>query len=199
MLLLENFLVANKANSSSLTGKTTSENIGMAVFKGDKLVGELNSIETLSFLATRNEISSFLVSVPDPNDSNSYIDIYLTPIIDSRVDVDIVNGSPYIKVSYSFTGRIYSMKADSSYLDDDVLKKVSDSCSNYLETVFSNYLYKTSKDLESDINGFGKNARNKFLTTQDFENYNWLSHYSDSFFDVSVDASIRSSYLLTET
>ena len=190
---------SNKANSSSLTGKTTSENIGLAVFKGDKLVGELNSIETLSFLATRNEISSFLVSVPDPNDSNSYIDIYLTPIIDSRIDVDIVNGSPYIKVSYSFTGRIYSMKADSDYLDDEVLDKISDSCSNYLKTVFSNYLYKTSKDLQSDINGFGKNAKSKFLTTQDFENYNWLEHYSDSFFDVSVDASIRSSYLLTET
>ena len=190
---------SSKANSSSLTGKTTSENIGLAVFKGDKLVGELNSIETLSFLATRNEISSFLVSVPDPNDSNSYIDIYLTPIMDSRINVDIVNDSPYIKVSYSFTGRIYSMKENSNYLDDNVLDKISDSCSNYLETVFSNYLYKTSKDLKSDITGFGKNARSNFLTTQDFENYDWLEHYSDSFFDVNVDTSIRSSYLLTET
>ena len=188
-----------KANSSSLTGKTTSENIGLAVFKGDKLVGELNSIETLSFLTTRNEISSFLVSIPDPNDSTSYIDIYMTPIIDSRIDVDILNGSPYIKINYSFTGRIYSMKADSSYLDENVIDKISDSCSNYLETVFSNYLYKTAKDLQSDINGFGKIARSKFVTMDDFENYNWLEHYSDSFFDVSVDVSIRSSYLLTET
>ena len=190
---------SNKSNSSSLTGRTSSENIGLAVFKDDKLVGELNSIETLSFLATRNEISSFLVSVPDPNDSNSYIDIYLTPVIDTNVDIDIINGSPYIKVSYSFTGRIYSMKQDSSYLDDDVLQKVSQSCSSYLKTVFSNYLYKTAKDLGSDINGFGKDAKGEFLTTQEFEDYNWLEHYSDSFFDVSVDASIRSSYLLTET
>ena len=188
-----------KANSSSLTGKTTSENIGLAVFKGDKLVGELNSIETLSFLTIRNEISSFLVSIPDPNDSTSYIDIYMAPIIDSRIDVDILNGSPYIKINYSFTGRIYSMKADSSYLDENVIDKISDSCSNYLETVFSNYLYKTAKDLQSDINGFGKIARSKFVTMDDFENYNWLEHYSDSFFDVSVDVSIRSSYLLTET
>ena len=190
---------SNKSNSSSLTGRISSENIGLAVFKADKLVGELNSIETLSFLATRNEISSFLVSVPNPNDSNSYIDIYLTPIIDSIIDVDIVNGSPYIKISYSFTGRIYSMKQDSSYLDDDVLQKVSQSCSSYLKTVFSNYLYKTAKDLNSDINAFGKNARSNFLTIQEFEDYNWLEHYTDSFFDVSVDASIRSSYLLTET
>lgn len=190
---------SNKANSSSLSGRTNSENIGLAVFKDDKLVGELNSIETLSFLATRNEIYSFLVSVPDPNDSNSYIDIYLTPIIDTNVDVNIVNGSPYIKISYSFTGRIYSMKENSNYLNADVLEKISQSCSSYLKTIFSNYLYKTSKDLKSDINAFGKEAKSKFLTTEEFENYNWLKHYSDSFFDVSVDASIRSSYLLTET
>ena len=190
---------SNKSNSSSLSGQTSSENIGLAVFKDDKLVGELNSIETLSFLATRNEISSFLVSVPDPNDSSSYIDIYLTPIIDSIIDVDIVNGSPYIKVSYSFTGRIYSMKEGSSYLESEVLNKISQSCSSYLKTVFSNYLYKTSKDLKSDINGFGKTAKSKFITLQDFENYNWLGHYTDSFFDVSVKTSIRSSYLLTGT
>ena len=190
---------SNKSNSSSLTGRTTSENIGLAVFKDAKLVGELNSIETLSFLATKNEISSFLVSVPDPNDSNSYIDIYLTPIIDTNVDVDIINGSPYIKVSYSFTGRIYSMKQNSNYLDASVLEKISQSCSSYLKTVFSNYLYKTSKDLKADINAFGNEAKSKFLTTEEFEDYNWLEHYTDSFFDVSVDVSIRSSYLLTET
>ena len=190
---------SNKSNSSSLTGRTSSENIGLAVFKDDKLVGELNSIETLSFLATRNEISSFLVSVPNPNDSNSYIDIYLTPVIDTNVDIYIINGAPYIKVSYSFTGRIYSMKQNSNYLEDDVLGKISQSCSSYLKTVFSNYLYKTAKDLNSDINAFGKSARSNFLTLQEFEDYNWLEHYTDSFFDVSVDASIRSSYLLTET
>lgn len=190
---------SSKANSSSLSGRTSSENIGLAVFKNDQLVGELNSIETLSFLATRNEIDSFLVSVPDPNDSNSYIDIYLTPVANSKVNVDIVNGSPYIKVSYSFTGRIYSMKKDSNYLESDVLEKVSQSCSSYLKTVFSNYLYKTSKDLKSDINAFGKEARNDFLTMAGFESYDWLEHYSDSFFDVSVKTSIRSSYLLTET
>lgn len=189
----------NKSNSSSLNGRVSSENIGLAVFKNDKLVGELNSIETLSFLATRNEISSFLVSVPDPTDNNSYIDIYLTPVRNSNANINFINGSPYIKVSYHFTGRIYSMKPNSSYLNDDTLDKISQSCSNYLKTVFSNYLYKTAKDLKSDINAFGKIARSNFLTIQDFENYNWLEHYKDSFFDVSVDTSIRSSYLLTET
>ena len=91
------------------------------------------------------------------------------------------------------------MKEGSSYLESEVLNKISQSCSSYLKTVFSNYLYKTSKDLKSDINGFGKTAKSKFITLQDFENYNWLGHYTDSFFDVSVKTSIRSSYLLTGT
>ena len=190
---------SNKSNSSSLSGQLISENIGLAVFKDDRLVGELNAIETLSFLTTQNDLSSFLVSVPDPENSNSYIDLYLTPIRNTSIDVNIVNGSPYIKVKYTFSGRIYSIKKDSYYLDNDVLNRISASCNSYLQNVFSNYLYKTSKDLKSDINGFGKTAKSSFLTMQDFENYNWLDNYDDSFFDVSVDTSVRSSYLLTET
>lgn len=38
-----------KANSSSIFGENGAENIGLAVFKSDKLVGELNALETISF------------------------------------------------------------------------------------------------------------------------------------------------------
>lgn len=36
-----------KANQSSISGENGSENIGVAVFKEDKLVGELNALETI--------------------------------------------------------------------------------------------------------------------------------------------------------
>ena len=36
-----------KANSSSIFGENGAENIGLAVFKSDKLVGELNALETI--------------------------------------------------------------------------------------------------------------------------------------------------------
>ena len=190
---------STKSNSSSLSGQSTAENTGLAVFKDDVLVGELNSIETLCFSIIRNNVDGFLISVPNPNKSNSYIDLHVTPLISPDVDVNILNGSPYIKLNCTFTGRIYSMEENADYLDSNTLEQISNSCNSYLESILSEYLYKTSKSLNSDINGFGKIARKNFLTLDEFYDYNWKENYKDAFFNVTVDSSIRSSSLLTES
>lgn len=187
------------SNSSPVSGDSKSENIGLAVFKDDVLVGELNSIETLCSLIIGNKVSGFLVSVPNPSKVNSYLDIYITPLNETKSKVDIINGTPYISVKCRFTGRIYSMEENSKYLDDKILKEISNSCNSYIKSVMTDYLYKTSKYLKSDINSFGKAARSKFLTTKDFNDYNWNEKYKDSFFDVEIDSSIRSSFLITES
>lgn len=147
----------------------------------------------------RNEADRFLVSIPNPTNLNQFIDIYLTPQNNIDVKVDTKNGAPYIKVYLEFTGRIYSMDANSKYLDSNTLNSISQSCNSYLETTFLNFLYKTAKEFNSDINGFGKYALSDFFTMQDFEDYGWLDVYQDSFFDVEVNSSIKSSMLITES
>ena len=188
-----------KSNASSLSGQSTAENTGLAVFKDDVLVGELNSIETLCFSIIRNQVDGFLISVPNPNKVNSYIDLHVTPLVTPQITVDILNGTPYITVDCRFTGRIYSMEDGADYLDNNMLNQISNSCNSYLESILTEYLYKTSKALNSDINGFGKTARSNFLTLDEFYDYNWSEKYKDSFFKVTVNSSIRSSSLLTES
>ena len=190
---------STKSNASSLSGQSTAENTGLAVFKDDALIGELNSIETLCFSIIRNNVDGFLVSVPNPNKANSYIDLHVTPLISPKVKVNIVNGTPYIQLDCTFTGRIYSIESGADYLDANMLTQISNSCNSYLESILTKYLYKTSKALNSDINGFGKSARKNFLTLEQFYDYNWREKYKDSFFKVDVDSSIRSSSLLTES
>jgi spore germination protein KC len=193
----ENYNV--KANQTPIEGENGSENIGVAAFKEDKLIGELCAIETVSLLTLKNKVDRFLISIPDPDDSHNYLDIYLTPKESTTITVSTDDSSPYIKVKTGFYGKIYSMSNDSKYLDTEVLDNISKSCNSYLESVFSDYLYKTSKDFKSDINGFGKYALKNFFTTEDFDNYNWLENYKNAFFEVKVDTSIQSGMLITET
>ncbi len=193
----ENYNV--KSNQTPIEGENGAENIGIAAFKDDKLVGELCALETTTLLALRNEVDRFLISLPDPDDVNSYIDIYLYPQGSTSIDVDTSNSSPYIKVNAKFTGRIYSMSNNSQYLDPAILDDISQTCNKYLESVFCDYLYKTAKEFKSDINGFGKYALSNFFTTQDYDNYNWRNNYQNAFFEVHVDTSIKSSMLITET
>ncbi len=188
-----------KANQSSISGENGAENIGVAVFKEDKLVGELNALETICLLNVTNNLDQFLVSVPDPANNNHYIDIYLTPLSNANIKVNTNSGSPYIKVNCRFSGRIYSMSENSKYLSPEALDAISNSCSSYLESIFTDYLYRTSKDLQSDISGFGKYALKNFFTTKESTNYDWRNSYKDAFFDVKIDTSIKSGMLITQT
>lgn len=193
----ENYNV--KANQTPIEGENGSENIGIAAFKGDKLVGELCALETICFLTVRNQVDRFLISVPNPDDTKNYLDIYLTAKDSTTIDVDTTTSSPYIKLKTGFTGKIYSMSSNAKYLEPDTLNNISESCNKYLESVFTDYLYKTSKEFKSDINGMGKYALNNFFTTQDFDNYNWSNNYQNAFFKVEVDTSVKSGMLITET
>ena len=163
------------------------------------LFGELNALETISFLSTRNKVDRFLISIPDPYSEEKYIDIYVSPNNSANISIDTSTSSPYIKLKFNFTGRIYSMSNNSDYLSPEVLDSISSSCDSYLESIFSDFLYKTSKELKSDICGFGKYALSNFLTSSEFEDYDWLSSYKDAFFNVEVNTSIKSSMLITET
>lgn len=197
--LTTNNETSSKSNSSTLSGDTTSENIGLAVFQKGTLVGELNAIETLSFMCLENEIKGFLISIPDDSNPTGYLDVYLTPTKDTKIDISLVNGSPYIKINSEYSGQIYSMSTSSNYLDSKKLDAVSKACNHYLETTFTDYLYKTAKELHSDVNSFGRKAQKLFLTTADFDNYDWNEEYKNSFFDVSVNTNVKIAGLLSDT
>ena len=188
-----------KANMTSISGKNGSENFGVAVFKEDTLIGELNAFESVAFQNIRNNIDRFLISVHDPENENNTLDIYMTPAKNTSVKVNTSTQTPYVEISCKFTGRIYSMSENSKYLSPDVLDSVSKSCDSYLESLFTNYLYKTSKEFKSDINSFGTYALKNFFTTSDLEKYNWLEKYRNAFFKVNVDSSVKSGMLITET
>ncbi len=176
-----------------------SENIGLAVFREGVLVGELNATETLAFTCIDNHLKGFLVSVPNPQVENQNIDIYLTPKRNTKIDISFVNGSPYIKIDCRYSGQIYSMTNDSNYLDPDILEQISDACNRYLRSVFTDYLYKISKEYKSDINSLGKTSLKLFPTIEQYEDYGWREHFQDSFFDVNIETNVKSSSLLSDS
>lgn len=99
----------------------------------------------------------------------------------------------------SFNAKIYSMDENDSYLSSNVLNSISNSCNNYLENVLLDYLYKTSIDFKSDINGIGKYALSSFYTNTEFKNYNWVDNYVNSTFKVNINTTVNSGFLLNKT
>lgn len=91
------------------------------------------------------------------------------------------------------------MNENSEYLDSTHVSKLEDAVNSYLEDKISSYLYKISKEFNSDIDGFGKYAVKNFLTWDEWVNYDWLQNFNTSFFDVNVETVVKSGYILMET
>lgn len=188
-----------KAGETSFDMTNTAESAGLAVFKKDKFIGELNGIETICHSIITNNLKSCNISIPDPQTPNNTIDLYLYQQNKTNTSVSIVNGSPSVSCNISLNARILSMEKDSSYQTEDRIYQIQESANLYMQQQVLAYLYKTSKDLNSDIAGIGKKAVSNFITQQEWDNYNWLDNYKNSFFDVTMQIHTKSSFLLSET
>lgn len=184
------------AGSSPIENTNASEMIGTAVFYGDTFVGELTAQETLYHLLIRNEIDSCNVTIPNSLDSAAGVDLFLYNRKSPKIDVKIVNGSPFIHLTLNLEGRILSVDNNSEYDSEEKLSELSNAANKHLTAVVTNYLYKTSRELYTDIDGLGKHALSSFLTEPDFEDYDWLGKYRNATFDVTVHTKISSAFLL---
>ena len=171
---------------------------GLAVFKEDKLVGELNGLESIAQLSLTNHLENATISIPSPFESTNYIDLSIVKN-KCKTKVYISNGTPFIKPSLKIEARIISMSDDYKYLSQENIDLIEKNASLYIKSYIDDYLYKTSKELKSDIVGFGKYAVSKFLTWNEWDKYNWLDNYQNSIFSVDVNVNVKSRYLIIDT
>ena len=187
------------ANQSTIVGERGTENIGLAVFSEDHLIGELTALEALCHSIITNEADSFLISIPNPKDDKTSIDLSINQYKKTKVDVDVSSGSPYITIDLYLFAKVLSVDTNTDYLDDDYLNSIRNANSTYLSSRVTEYLYKTSKEFKSCVDDFDKFAVKKFLTNKDWETFNWKSSYPNAFFKVNVNTKVNSSLLLTES
>ena len=194
---------SDSSESEMVSAKNGIENIGLAAFKEDKLVGTLTAEETLAHLLLTNQLKSCNISVPDPDDESKKIDLFLTSNHTAKIQVSILNGTPFVKSHLTVNAKLASVdslsKETSPESSEQRLKKVEQSAEHYLKTLLSNYCYKTAKEFHSDIAGFGRHAIHNFKTSDEFDEYDWLNHYQDAFFETDAKVTIKSGFLLTGT
>ena len=187
------------ANQSTIIGERGTENIGLAVFKEDRLVGELTALESLCHSIITNEVDTFLISVPNPKDDKTSIDLSANQYKKTKVNVDVSTGSPYITVDIYLFAKVLSIDTDADYLDDNFLGSIQVATDAYLSARVLEYLYKTSKEFRACVDDFDKFAVKHFLTNDQWESFDWVSNYPSAFFDVKVHTKVNSSLLLTES
>ena len=188
-----------KAGETPISSKSNIENMGLAVFKGGKLVGELTGLETIYHLIVSNELQSCDISISNPLGDSETIDLNLKLGKNTKNELAFVNGSPYISTSINLDIKILSTtegstKESSNYYNKENTELIEKACNEYLQKSITEYLYKTAKNYQADIDGFGKYAVKYFSTIQDWQEYDWLNNYENSIFHVTVESNLKSGY-----
>lgn len=187
-----------KANETPIETPSGIENMGIAVFAGDKLIGELNGTETLCHLLITNSLNSSIITIPSPFSEDKVISLYITTDKKAKNTVDFINSTPFIKSDISINASILSMDEDLDYSSEENLKAIEQYCSTYLEQNTLSCLYKTSKEFKSDIFDFGSLAMKNYLTWDDWTKSDWLTNYENAFFKVTIHSNIQSGQLFTK-
>lgn len=187
-----------KASQTPIKDKTSLEYTGIAVFKNDKLVGELNGLESVCYSILSNKLDNCMITIQNPISFNNSIDIYLNYKIRPKITVKMVNLTPYINIDLAFNAYIASPDNSSEHSSPDSLEIIGNAASKYLKEQIAAFSYKTSKDFKCDIVGFGKYAIINYLTSEDWQNSNWLNNYQNSVFDINVSVNVNSGELFSK-
>lgn len=193
---MNNSITESTANYITIVDNTIQSN-GIAVFKNQTFVGNLTVNESIAHLIVTNDLESSVISIENPFIENEFMDLDLE-LKNTDINVKLVNNIPYIKIDSSVICKIKSASKEFDYSSDNNLSIIKNTVDEYLSNLIEDYLYKISREYNSDIAYFSEILSTKYLTANEFNKVPWENIFKDSVFEVSVDSSINSSYLFNK-
>ena len=168
------------------------------VFKDDRYIGDLSTIETLCYSLLKDEVDNFVLTISNPLDESEKVDINVGDLSQLKTDIDVSNDNPIINIKFNLTAEVINVLNNEHLPYDKTLEKLNSGLKDYLTAEFKSYLYKTSREYKSDINEFYKIAKRKFLTNSDFSNYDWARKYENAEFNVEFNKDIISTLIIRQ-
>ncbi|MEH7491590.1 Ger(x)C family spore germination protein [Neobacillus niacini] len=161
-----------EVDTKNKSGETQAVN-GIAVFKGDKLVGWMDEGETRGLLWLRNEIKTGVITVNVPEEKgggNISMEIVrgetnIVPILkqgELRLDVDVVTDLSVIENDSKL-----------NLFETKVIEEIQTYAEEKISKRIEMIVEKAQKEYESDIFGFGQSVYKKYPKE-------WNTHYKEN-------------------
>jgi len=172
-------------------GVAKREFTGVAVFSGDKMVGVLDSYETTYYLMLTGRFPTGAVTFEDPNAPGTAIVLDLRNGRKPRIKARIQDGKPIIDINVKLEGEIESIQSRINYEERGMLEALNQHIQQVLYDDMMKLIEKVQKEYKADIFGFGRYLAANFATIQEWEEYNWLSRFSEAQINLDLDVHIR--------
>ncbi|HYH04863.1 MAG TPA: Ger(x)C family spore germination protein [Bacillota bacterium] len=166
--------------------------IGTAVFRGDKMVGNLDIYESQILQLLTNHFKQSIITLEDPLKKGYSVVVRLIggkPT--SQVKYKSVNGIDRLLVKTSLEADLISIQSGINYTDPRKQTLLANQIARELQNRIRKVINKAQQDFKSDIFGLGIKVRNTMLTTEDWEIYHWPDKFPQAQIDTRVKVAIR--------
>ncbi|NLC68601.1 MAG: Ger(x)C family spore germination protein [Clostridiaceae bacterium] len=195
----ENDLDYRTAGNIPQYGAPATEIMGIAIFDGDKMVGELTGKETSYYLMVTGEYKNSYISVPDPMHKGEFIILNAKERRKPAKKLEMVDGIPHADIEIDLEGDIVDIQSGMNYEEPANVRILEKAIEEYLGKEILIFLQKTAEEYHSDVCNLGQLIRTKFWLWEKWKEFNWLERYKDTKFNVKVKFKIRRSGLLLRT
>ena len=179
-------------------GGNPGQLIGTALFRGDKMVGKLTSEETRMLAILVGEFRRGYITVQDPLQSKSGINVHLRPGRQPKIDVRLVDGNVVIDIDILLEGEVTSIGSGINYESRNYNQLLEDQISAVIrQDVLKTIRY--TQQVGSDPANFGKYIRPQFSTYDGFRQFDFDSKYPTAEVNVKVTTQIRRTGLMQKT
>lgn len=173
--------------------------IGTAVFKGDKMVGELTGDETRYLNMLTGNMDSSFIFIKDPISENEQVGIRLKQAKNPVIKIHMTSGRPVIDAHVYQEPEIVGLPSGKRYEKPEIKPALEKALSDLLEKRCRELVTRTQDEFRADIFGFGRYAKMNYLTRSDWEKANWPDIYPTADLDIKVHVKIRRTGLMLKT
>lgn len=177
------------AGEVAIRENNKSEAMGMAVFKENKMVGTLGSIESEVYNLMTGNYDYGYISFYSDESGGTPVTVRLQQRKKPKIDVDVKKKK--IDIRLYIESDLYSLPANyvAEYDIEDFEKTSKEAIKSYCEE----FLNKTLKEYNVDVLGLARSAKKDFLTYQDFSEHDWNSEFKDYDIEIHTEFYVRRS------
>jgi len=187
----------HKAGGIPRQGGNPAEFAGTALFDRDKMVGSLSTTESRMLAMLLGEYSHGFLTVEDPLDPKSFVNINLRLGDKPKIKATIVEDRPVIHVSILLEGDISNIPSSINY-EQRNLEILEAQINKVYQQEMLNLIRRT-QELNVDVAGFGYYLRPAFSSNQELEDYHWNEKYRQAEIFVDINTKIRRNGLMVRT
>lgn len=161
-----------------------------AIFRGEKMVGEINGIETRSTLILRRELKNgFVLALPANKEDKLPASSLEVTSSTTKIIVNSNGGKPEIYISSILNGNIIEIQSSIDYFTETNRLLLEKEYADLLKEQMKTIILKAQKEFNLDIFGFGKEVRiQKQGIWKSMEN-NWDDNFKN--LECSIDVKVK--------